>query len=122
MCDKPVLLQNRTAFPDSVFFGPGSRYPSNARFTESGWCNAIRKGQKYLLIDLQKEYHITRVVTMGNKNQTKWIGRYAIAYSNDKSFRNKRQVFVLMGEYFLKFKILSTSSCRQQKSSNLRSC
>ena len=95
MCDKPALLQDRTTFPDSVFSGSGSHSFKMARITESGWCTTTSK-PKYLLIDLQKEYHITRVVTMGNKNQTKWIGRFTLAYSRDKSFRTTRQVFVVM--------------------------
>lgn len=95
MCDESALLQNKRLFPDSVFSGRGSRYYSKARFTESGWCTVIRR-LKYLLIDLQKEYHITRVVTMGKKDQTKWIGPYTMSHSRDYSFRNSIKVFVSM--------------------------
>ncbi|XP_028410756.1 uncharacterized protein LOC114533438 isoform X2 [Dendronephthya gigantea] len=91
MCNEPELLQNRTTFPDSVFSGSGSHSFMNARFDRSGWCTEINR-PKYLLIDLQKEYHITRVVTMGNKDQTKWIGQYIMAYSFDNSFRHARQM------------------------------
>ncbi|XP_028417346.1 uncharacterized protein LOC114541738 [Dendronephthya gigantea] len=91
MCNEPELLQNRTTFPDSVFSGSGSYALMSARFDRSGWCTEISR-PKYLLIDLQKEYHITRVVTMGNRDQTKWIGQYIMAYSFDNSFRHARQM------------------------------
>jgi hypothetical protein len=76
------LLQAVTTFPDSVFSGSGSSNYKNARITENGWCASKRK---YLFLDLQKEYHITRVVVMGDRDQTKRSQSYSLKYSNDKS-------------------------------------
>ncbi|XP_028413353.1 uncharacterized protein LOC114536224 [Dendronephthya gigantea] len=90
-CNKTALFQDQTAFPDSVFSGNGSTRYSNARFTKDGWCTQASQ-TKCLLIDLQREYHITQVVTMGNKDQTKWIERYTMAYSHDESYTNEIQM------------------------------
>ena len=40
------------------------------------------------MIDLQKEYHITRVVVMGNKDQTQWSESYSMKYSHNKTLVN----------------------------------
>ena len=53
-------------------------------FFSDGWC-PTESGDKYLKIDLQNEYRITRVVVMGDKNQTKWSGSYSVKYSHDES-------------------------------------
>ena len=55
-----------------------------ARFSSDGWC-PTESGDNYLKIDLQNEYHITRVMVMGDKNQTKWSGSYSLKYSHDES-------------------------------------
>ncbi|XP_028402574.1 receptor-type tyrosine-protein phosphatase S-like isoform X6 [Dendronephthya gigantea] len=91
ICDKPALLQDETTFADSVFSGSGSSGYSNARFTKDGWCTQTPQTH-YLLIDLLKDYHITRVVTMGNKDQTKWSDQYIMTYSHDNSFSNSTQI------------------------------
>ncbi len=83
ICDKP-LLQNVTMFPDRVFSGNGSSNYEDARFSNSGWC-ASGSRHKYLSIDLQREYHLTRVVTMGDKNQTKWSRSYSLKFSHDNT-------------------------------------
>ncbi|XP_028399358.1 uncharacterized protein LOC114522809 [Dendronephthya gigantea] len=93
ICDKPALLQDESTFADSVFSGSGSSGYSNARFTKDGWCTQTPQTH-YLLIDLLKDYHITRVVTMGNKDQTKWSNQYTMTYSHDDSFSNSRQVII----------------------------
>ncbi|XP_028399530.1 uncharacterized protein LOC114522942 [Dendronephthya gigantea] len=86
ICMDP-LLQNKTKFPDAIFSGSGSadntKY-KEARFSSDGWC-PTESGDKYLKIDLQNEYHITRVMVMGDKNQTKWSGSYSLKYSHDES-------------------------------------
>ena len=89
VCDKPIL-KNVTTFP--VFSGSGSSNYSNARFSASGWCAS--GSTPYLLIDLQKEYHITRVVVMGNRRQTKWSGSYSMKYSHNRSYENSQKVFM----------------------------
>ena len=99
ICDKP-LLSNTGTFPGSVFSGSGDRYNGykNARITEGGWC-ASGSGS-YLLVDLQNEYHITKVVVMGNKNQKKWSESYSLNYSHDKTYKNSQQVFTIVTKYF----------------------
>ena len=94
MCDNP-LLHNRNIFPDSVFSGSGDsnkRYKF-ARITWHGWC-PTGSGTTYLLLDLQKEYHITRVVVMGNRDQTKWSQSYSMTYSHETSYENTEKVFI----------------------------
>jgi hypothetical protein len=96
MCDKPLLL-NPNPFPDSVFSGSGdssNRY-KNARISGHGWCPS-GSGTTYLLLDLQKEYHITRVVVMADKEQTKWSDSYSMTYSHDTSYKNGEQVFMIV--------------------------
>ncbi|XP_028413335.1 uncharacterized protein LOC114536208 isoform X2 [Dendronephthya gigantea] len=81
------LLQNKTKFPDTIFSGSGSTDKTmykEARFSSDGWC-PTESGDKYLQIDLQNEYHITRVVVIGDKNQTKWSGSYSLKYSHNES-------------------------------------
>ena len=92
ICDKP-LLHNANAFPDSVFSGSGdsSHNYKDARITGNGWCPS-GSGSVYLLLDLQKEYHITRVVVMADKEQTNWSSSYSLKYSRDTSFKNSVQV------------------------------
>ncbi|XP_028399360.1 uncharacterized protein LOC114522810 [Dendronephthya gigantea] len=85
-CENP-LLQNKTKLPDAIFSGSGSTDNTTykeARFSSDGWC-PTESGDKYLMIDLQNEYHITRVIVMCDKNQTKWGGSYSLKYSHDES-------------------------------------
>ncbi|XP_028399361.1 uncharacterized protein LOC114522811 [Dendronephthya gigantea] len=86
ICMNP-LLQNKTNLLDTIFSGSGSadntKY-KEARFSSDGWC-PTESGDKYLKIDLQNEYQITRVMVMGDKNQTKWSGSYSLKYSHDES-------------------------------------
>ncbi|XP_028411944.1 uncharacterized protein LOC114534670 [Dendronephthya gigantea] len=86
ICENP-LLQNETKFPDTVFSGSGStdntKY-KEARFSSNGWC-PTESGNKYLKIDLLNEYHITRVMIMGDKDQTKSSGSYSLKYSHNES-------------------------------------
>jgi hypothetical protein len=89
VCDKPIL-KDVTTFPD--FSGSGSSNYRNARFSASGWCAS--GSTPYLLIDLKKEYHITRVVVMGNKDQTKWSGSYLMKYGHDKTYKESQKVFM----------------------------
>ena len=70
-----------------MFSGGGSSNYKDARFTASGWCGT-GFGTKYLLLDLQKEFHITRIVVMGNKDQTRWSEWYSLKYSQDESLLN----------------------------------
>ena len=82
ICDDQ-LLHNENIFPISIFGGSGGNSFHEARITKNGWCSSTPGS--YLTIDLQKEYHITRVVVMGDKNQTKWSGSYSLKYSHDES-------------------------------------
>jgi hypothetical protein len=95
--DKPLLNDKRT-FPDNVFSGRGGspNYP-NARFTGNGWCSSTPGS--YLLLDLQNEYHLTQVVVMGDKDQTKWSSSYSLQYSHSESLLNRSaaiKVFVII--------------------------
>jgi hypothetical protein len=73
-------------FPNAVFSGRGgSNDYHQARFYGDGWCS-LGYGTEYLLINLQNDYHITRVVTMGNKQQTKWSNSYSLRYSRTETF------------------------------------
>ncbi|CAB4005315.1 Hypothetical predicted protein, partial [Paramuricea clavata] len=90
ICDNPLFKDTRT-FSNTVFSGSGgSNNYNNARFTGSGWCSA-RSGS-YLLLDLQKEYHITRVVVMGNRDNTNWSESYSLKYSHDTTYKNREQI------------------------------
>ena len=46
------------------------------------WC---ANSSSYLLLDLKNEYHITKVVIMGNKEQKKWSESYLLKYSHNKT-------------------------------------
>ena len=94
MCDKP-LLRNRRTIPNVVFSGSGDSNNSykEARIYSSGWCPS-GSGTIYLLLDLQKEYHITRVVVMADREQTKWSESYSMTYSHDTSYKSSIQVFM----------------------------
>ena len=89
MCDKP-LLHKTSIFP--VYSGSGdlqSGY-ANAGIKSNGWCASGR--DSYLLLDLKKEYHITQVVVMGDKEQTKWSKSYSFKYSHDSITYKNSQV------------------------------
>ena len=99
LCDKPLLKETQI-FPDRIFSGRNSENYSLARFANGGWCP--RNSSAYLLIDLQREYHITRVVVMANKNQTKWSGSYLMKYSRDKTYKHDQKVnYLLFKRYFI---------------------
>ena len=57
----------------------------------SGWCGS-RSSHSYLTLDLRKEYHITKVVIMGDKEQSKWSESYSLQYSRDKTYGYKKTV------------------------------
>ena len=63
----PEIFSHRDA---ASFFGPG-------------WCAS--GSAPYHLIDLEKEYHITQVVVMGNREQTKWSDSYSLRYSHSQT-------------------------------------
>jgi hypothetical protein len=86
ICDKP-LLQDAKTFPDSVFNGSGDPRDNykHARITKGGWCPS-GPGTRYLMLDLQNQYHITQVVVMADAvGQTRWSGSYSLKYSHDKT-------------------------------------
>jgi hypothetical protein len=77
-------------FPYAVFSGSGgSSDYHQARFYGDGWCSS-GSATDCLLIDLKNDYHITRVVTMGDKNQTKWSNSYSLKYSHTESLVESR--------------------------------
>ena len=76
VCDKPIAS-------GATYSGSGSRNYNMTSFASSGWCASA--SSPYLFIDLRKEYHITRVVVMGNKDQTKWSESYLLRYSHDRT-------------------------------------
>ena len=80
ICDNP-LLQDTGTFPDSVFSGVGNEY-KDARITGGGWCPNT-PSSVYLVIDLQKEYHITGVIIMPDKDQTKYSHLHYLEYRRD---------------------------------------
>ena len=82
ICDNQ-LLNDESNFPNETFGGSGGNSFHEARFTKSGWCSSTPGS--YLTIDLQKEYHITLVIVMGDKDQTKWSGSYSLKYSHNES-------------------------------------
>ncbi|CAB4004016.1 receptor-type tyrosine- phosphatase epsilon-like, partial [Paramuricea clavata] len=98
ICDKPLLHERQRKYflevffaADKVFSGSGgSESYQNARFTKDGWCASMSGA--YLLLDLQKEYHITQIVVMGNKDQTKWSESYSLKYSHDKTYKNSKKI------------------------------
>ena len=84
ICDEPLLEGIHHIFPNKVFSGSvGSNDYDNARFTRRGWCPS--SSGSYLSLDLQKEYHITRVVVMGDSDQTKRSVSYSMRYSHNKT-------------------------------------
>jgi hypothetical protein len=92
-------------FPDVVFSGRGGASDYHqARFDGDGWCSS-GSANDYLLIDLQNDYHITRVVTMGDKNQTKWSNSYSLKYNHTESLVDGSTAV----------KVSTTTSCFQCK-------
>ena len=82
-----------------MFSGSGdstNKY-ENARISKDGWCSS---GTGYLLLDLKKEYHITKVVVMADKEQTKWSGSYILKYSNDTTYKKTIQVRAFLRIFF----------------------
>jgi hypothetical protein len=108
ICDELLLEGIHHTFPNKVFSGGGgSNDYGNARFTGSGWCPS--RSDSYLSLDLQKEYHITQVVVMGDKDQTKRSQSYSLKYSHNKTlvdtslaiqvyicYQNNKKVFILL--------------------------
>ena len=76
VCDKPIVS-------NATFSGSGSTNYSMSSFASSGWCAS--GSEPYLFIDLRKEYHITRVVVMGNTDQTKWSESYLLRHSHNRT-------------------------------------
>jgi hypothetical protein len=97
ICDKPLLEDIHRTFPNKVFSGTdGSNDYQNARFTGRGWCPS--SSGSYLSLDLQKQYHITRVAVMGDRDQTKWSESFSMKYSHDKTLVDRSsaiQVYLL---------------------------
>jgi hypothetical protein len=75
ICNKP-LLQNARTFPDNVFSGSGGSNYQNARLTRAGWCASGSK--PFLSINLQKEYHLTKVVVITDTTQRS--STYSLTY------------------------------------------
>jgi hypothetical protein len=92
VCDNPLLYDQRK-FPDKVFSGSNSSSEEykHARITEGGWCPS-ESDDAYLLLDLQKEYHITEIVVMADHNQMKWSRSYSLEYGRNTTFKYSRQV------------------------------
>ena len=94
LCDKP-LLHNTTIFPQTSAVYSGSGDPkngyANAGIKSDGWCAS--GPNSYLLLDLQKEYHITKIAVMGDKEQIKWSSKYSFKYSRDNITYKNSQVF-----------------------------
>jgi hypothetical protein len=102
ICDKPLLEGIHRTFPNEVFSGNGgSNDYDNARFTGSGWCPS--SSDSYLSLDLQKEYHITQVMVMANKYQTKWSESYSMNCSHSKTLVDtslNKKVFMIVIKNF----------------------
>ncbi|XP_028410546.1 uncharacterized protein LOC114533243 [Dendronephthya gigantea] len=94
ICDNQ-LLNNLNKFLHNIFGGNGGNSFHEARFTKGGWCSSTPGS--YLTIDLQKEYHITRVVVMGDKDQTKWSESYSLKYSHNGSLVDSSRVVQISG-------------------------
>ncbi|XP_028402588.1 receptor-type tyrosine-protein phosphatase F-like [Dendronephthya gigantea] len=94
ICDNQ-LLNNESTFPDNIFRGNGGNSFYEARFTKGGWCSST--SGSYLTIDLQKEYHITRVLVIGDKDQTKWSRSYSLKYSHNESLVDSSRVVQILG-------------------------
>jgi hypothetical protein len=86
ICDNP-LLYNESIFPDSVFSGYGNGRNSpikykDARITNGGWC-PTQYNFAYLYIDLKKEYHITQILVMTDKEQKEFSGLHYLKYGRE---------------------------------------
>mgnify|MGYP002804272789 CR=1 FL=1 len=92
MCENQ-LLHHDSLFPDSVFSGSGDSNNEyhDARITKGGWCPSV-SSSVYLLIDLQKDYHVTQIVTLADKEQRMWSSSYSLKYSHNTSYENIVQV------------------------------
>lgn len=88
VCPHNTIIQDKTVYSSNAF----RKYNfTKARFGENGWCTKNGE-EEYLLIDLEKEYQITRVVTMGDRDlQKKWIGMFTFTYSPNRKFENKEE-------------------------------
>ena len=95
LCDKP-LLRDTTIFPQTSAVYSGSGDPKNgyvnAGIKSNGWCAS--GPNSYLFLDLQKEYRITKIAVMSDKEQTKWSSKYSFKYSRDNITYNYSQVFI----------------------------
>ena len=83
ICDNPILNKSTSIFSENY---------NTSQFYSYGWCAS--GSTPYLMLDLGKEYHITRVVTMGDKDQTKWSESYTLKYSHKKSLADQNNVEV----------------------------
>ncbi|CAB4042576.1 retinoschisin-like, partial, partial [Paramuricea clavata] len=92
ICDNPILQDLTAAWTVS---GSGSQNYSRSLFNSLGWCAS--GSSPYLMLDLRKEYHVTRVVTMGNKDQTKWSESYSLKYSYDKTLVDDSRAVQISG-------------------------
>ena len=93
ICDKPVLKN----LAKSAFSGSGeSGDYEQGKFYNDGWCTTE---SEYLSIDLQNEYHITQVVTMGDRNQTKWSDGFTLTYNHNESLVGQNNVQVNIPEF-----------------------
>ena len=83
LCDKPLLDSDKIA-PKPLFSGSnGSQIFKSTLYSKLiSWC---AKSGSYLLLDLQKEYHIMKVLTVGDKQRNKWSESYSLKYSYNKT-------------------------------------
>ncbi|CAB4007475.1 uncharacterized protein LOC110250238 [Paramuricea clavata] len=100
ICDKP-LLHDANTFPDSIFSGSGdlNNNYKHARITKSGWC-PLGTGTRYLMLDLHKQYHITKVVVMADIEQASWSGSYSLKYSHDKTLVDGSSAIPIKGNKY----------------------
>ncbi|CAB4024817.1 retinoschisin-like isoform X2 [Paramuricea clavata] len=100
ICDKP-LLHDTNDFPDSVFSGSGDPNDNyeRARITKGGWC-PWGSGTRYLMLDLQKQYHITQVVVMADSSQTRWSSSYSLKYSHNKTLVDGSSAIPIKGNKY----------------------
>ena len=90
-CEKPLVRGTRF-FPDRVFSG---RYGPNyylTRFAKTGWCPW--SSTPYQILDLRKEFHITRIVVTTSKSQAKWNQSYVMKYGHDKTYQKSLKVLI----------------------------
>ncbi|CAB3997379.1 receptor-type tyrosine- phosphatase epsilon-like isoform X2 [Paramuricea clavata] len=108
ICDKPLLHDDKT-FPDSRFSGSGDSNDNyeRARITKGGWCPR-GSGTRYLMLDLQKQYHITQVVVMADSSQARWSSSYSLKYSHDKTLVDGSSAIPIKGNKY-RFKASTTS-------------